>query len=280
MSKTASFCAAMAAAVSLGAQADVVTVGELPAPIQDCIAAGTCTAFLDTHIDTVFGTAINVTRPSSDPAAPPGSLDVSWLLDYRLQVGSGVTETTITPEDETTTSFTPYQGSLWMEAPLLTNSSQSTLLDLYLDRMSPVPQTLDGSSSLQFELFPGFAALGGADYTRTADLGGPSSPVTEGGGMALLNELLVCVECGVDVRLDLVGLRYVDTGNAGELFAEVVPDDARAQVLAYDDDDPFTYSTRSRRWYVQPVPLPASAWLFGSGLLSLYASSRRRRQRA
>jgi len=65
----------------------------------------------------------------------------------------------------------------------------------------------------------------------------------------------ICVECGYEMTLNLT---------------------ANPLVLSYYESNPFDTGAVDFELYVSQVPLPASVWLFGSGLIGLLGLSKRK----
>lgn len=103
--------------------------------------------------------------------------------------------------------------------------------------------------------------------TLTTDITGISSSALTSGwygdpdyinyGNATLSPFpFICVECGYEMILNLT---------------------ANPLVLSYHESNPFDTGAVSFELYVSEVPLPASAWLFGSGLIGLLGLAKRKR---
>ncbi len=103
--------------------------------------------------------------------------------------------------------------------------------------------------------------------TLTTDVTGINSPALISGwhgdpdyinyGNATLSPFpFICVECGYEMTLNLT---------------------ANPLVLSYHESNPFDTGEVNFELYVSQVPLPASAWLFGSGLIGLLGLSKRKR---
>jgi hypothetical protein len=76
-------------------------------------------------------------------------------------------------------------------------------------------------------------------------------------GNATLSPLpFICVECGYEMTLNLT---------------------ANPLILSYHESNPFDTGEVNFELYVSQVPLPTSAWLFGSGLIGLLGLSKRKR---
>ena len=88
--------------------------------------------------------------------------------------------------------------------------------------------------------------------------------------LEIIDGIVVCIECSISVDLSLVGLTYNDFGQSW-----INPADSRSTLLHYNDWFDTTEST-TREFNVQPVPLPAALWLFGSGIIGLLGTARRK----
>ncbi len=266
--RTAVFASMLMGVCWSGVQAADISVSDLPASVQSCITDGTCNAFdIATHTDGVFGHMLSLYRAEGTSGTQ------SWLIGYQIQAGSGMTDSG---------AATPFSGTLWIEAPLWVSADTGTPAEftVYLDKMQPILSTTTGQDSISL--------LGDANALDSGSLwgqrlwgGDPNGLVDplllgtlETGG----SELLVCVECDLDIRLNLIGLNYQLQDTGGDTLswvASAVPGDFRSMLLSYQDYDPYSESTRDRKWYVQPVPIPAAFWLFLSGAMGLVGTGLR-----
>ncbi|NOZ38001.1 MAG: hypothetical protein GXP11_08045 [Gammaproteobacteria bacterium] len=250
---------------SISVQAAVLGSAGLPAAIQGCEASGNCIADIATHLDLPGMTAVELTRYD----VGTGMLTQSWLLRYNLYAPSASTYWDNYSGVDTTT-VTPYTGNIWMEAPKLLDLGGPNLFNIYTDHINPDPDganpTLD--STFVFSMSALDAMSGGASYYNSGDNGSGAAVITNG-SLRIIDGIFTCVECGINVSLNLVGLDY-STGSAN-----FNPADARVSLLQYSDF--FDLFTNDRTFKVSPVPVPASIWLFASGLLGLFQLARKKR---
>lgn len=232
----------------------------------DCQAT-TCMVSLISTADTAFMSAFMVARLRSDSSG----YDLKWLIRYGLTAPSALTY--VADPDYGTSNATPYSGYLWLEAPQTLDLS-GNLFRVYTDHVSPDPDMDyygDGLSTWVFGMDAQAAIAGSASYYHSGN-DGYSDPV-EYGDLAVLDGPLICIECALDVRLNLVGLDYAANGTS-----TFDPADGRGLLLSYHSFYD-SWSDTSRAFYVQPVPLPAAAWLFGWGLAAVGLVARKRRRR-
>ena len=100
---------------------------------------------------------------------------------------------------------------------------------------------------------------GGIAYKSVDD--GDGWPVTQYGDIVPLNlSEQTCIECGWDISLNLVNLKWENGGFQFDIF------DQRSLVFRYDD---FYDESYISTYTLSDVPLPAASWLFLTGLLFL-----------
>lgn len=262
--KNAIFASLLMGASLGGVQAADIQVSDLPGSVQNCITDGSCAAFdIATHLDGVFGHMLNLYRTGSTFGTQ------SWLIGYQIQTGSGMT-------DSDSGTATPFFGTLWIEAPLWVSADSGVPAEftVYLDKIQPIPPTTTGQDAIS--LLGDANALGSGTLWGRRLWGGDPNGLVDPLSLGTLetggSELLVCVECDLDIRFNLIGLDYQlqDTGGGSSSWvASAAPGDFRKMLLSYQDYDPYSESTRDRKWFVQPVPLPTAFWLFLSGILGL-----------
>jgi len=200
-----------------------------------------------------------------------------WLIRYDLYSPSSATydvfdESIGEDGGEIIHVTNSYTGSLWLEAPEQLNPDGISNFTLHqsFDRYSDSePSSLgmtysDASNGTAYNYMP-------TSNTRYY------SEVPSGD---LVAEFAwdTCVECGWDVNFNLIGFEYIN----GELAFK--PDvDANSLLFSYTSTNPEAYMTNgivTSQLHVVPAPLPAAAWLFGSGLLGLIGVMRRHRKQA
>ena len=93
-----------------------------------------------------------------------------------------------------------------------------------------------------------------------------------------LPQLCLAIDCGMDALFNLVYLQYFSDGSTASLLPFLLADDSRGILYSqrhyYDDGDPSTSYYAEQVFAVQAVPVPAAAWLFGSGLIGLVGFAR------
>jgi len=250
---------------SFSAQAAVLNPADLPGAIQGCEATANCSANTASHLDLPGMTAVEVSRYD----AGTGTLTQSWLLRYDLFAPSSNRYWDNYDGTGGTTTVTPYTGNIWMEAPQLLDLSGANLFSVYTDQISPDPDSGNPvpDSTFVFSMAALDAMNGGASYYNSGN-DGSGAPVIEQGNLGVVDGIFTCVECGIDVSLNLIGLDY--SSGAASFTA-----DGRAQLLQYSDF--FDTFSSDRNFYVSPVPVPASVWLFVSGLLGLWKLAHKKR---
>ncbi|MCA1805969.1 MAG: VPLPA-CTERM sorting domain-containing protein [Xanthomonadaceae bacterium] len=257
MRHPAMLAAGLFAVATTNAHATTLSQSDLPTALSSC-ASTTCTVTLDSSYDTDFMSVFMVARMRLDDSAH----DINWLVRYTLTAPSA--RTYVADPDFGTSSTTPYSGYLWLEASQTLDLSGQNLFTLYTDKVVPDPDVYDygdDPSTWVFGMDSPAAIAGTAAYYHSGD-DGYYDPV-EYGNLAVIDGPLICIECGLDVQLNLIGLDYAATGTS-----TVNPADGRGLLLShhsfYD-----SYSDTTQAFYVQAVPLPAAAWLFGWGLAAI-----------
>ncbi len=209
--------------------------------------------------------------------ASSGTYEQSRLIRHKLQSNSKLTSIANRLDSNgntiTTTTITPYQGYLWMEAPVaILNPNSPHQFNIYTDKITPDPDKSpinlynDAPSTWSFTMPTRSVLAGGASHY---DSGHDGISYYQTGNLSVLNGLFTCIECSINVKLNLIGLDY----SSG--IANFYGDDHRGLLLQYDDY--FGSFGKTRNFSVSAVPLPAASWLFLSGLMGLLGLSRRRK---
>lgn len=261
--------ASLAGLISLSANAQAISISttELPTAISPANCPG-CNVSTNSNIDLPTMSVFDMLTYDTST----GTARESWLLRYNLSSNSrlhSVEDQTYFGGDGITTTITPYTGYLWLEAPKVLDFNNPNQFNVYTDKIMPDPDNsiTDALSTWSFSMSATDAIAGSANYYFSGFDG--SGVVVESGNLSILDGLFICVECGIDVTMNLVGLDY-SSGTAG--FNVL---DNRGLVLEYRDF--FDYFTDTRTFAVAAVPVPAAFWLFSSGLVGLLGLSRRRK---
>lgn len=242
-----------------------ISAGDLPADIQSCGFAGTCS--VNTNSITDISNSSGGLAMSAFTMSRNGTLE--YLLQYNLVVPSG--------DDGNTTA---YNGSVWLAVAQQYNlSTNNHLMSLYLDKVLPQPVNLLGgvSDGLNLDILVDsqgllngslFQSIGCCDPPFGIDLGNMFIQGDFGGGA-----LLPCAAdgCEVTATLDLLFLDYIDVG--GVALASINPGDSRSRLFSVSSS---FEGTRTQSYYVSAVPVPAAVWLFTTGLIGLIGLARRK----
>lgn len=197
----------------------------------------------------------------------------NWLIRYALDFGSS---TSSLEYDVDTggyeTILAPHSGYIWLEAPKSIDINNTNIFRIYTDQVVPDPDYLDDSlyqSTWIFGMDANDVNSGGASITSYGSDGG-EPPLPGEGSLELLRFLSPCIECDQSVALNLVGLSYLN--GSSQLIVD--PSDTNPILLAYSEIASAYDVNNSSNFYVQPVPVPAAIWLFGSGLFCLIGAAR------
>lgn len=245
---------------SVNSHAITLSYSDLPDQIQaDLLPAYTGITSLNSMIDASYMNVFMVNNGGQ----------INWLIRYSLDSASSRL-TTNDNYDGTSTSYTaPYAGYMWLEAPMSLNLTGENYFRVYTDQVTPNPD-LDGynsgvnQSTWVFGMNASTAIAGSASVFIPYDqgYGDPVSPV---GNLNVVDGFITCIECEYAVSLNLAGLLY-DASGKGVINTA----DQTALLLSYNDYDTYSVTNSVRNFYVQPVPVPAAVWLFGSGLITLF----------
>lgn len=250
-----------------------ISASDLPTDIQSCRTAGTCFVNLNSVADVPNISLSSAQNGEVSPFAMNAFTmirdtgEIEYLLKYNLVVPSG---------DDF--FATPYNGAVWLEvAQQYDLSTNNHLMRLYLDKVTPQPVNLFFGDGDGLDLDIQVDSQGLLNGSLFASSSCCTSPVSAGnmfiegdfGGGALLSCL--ADGCASTVTLDLLFLDYSDAG--GVASANFNPLDSRSLLLSVSSS---FQGTQTQSYYVSTVPVPAAAWLMGSGLLCLAGFARRK----
>jgi hypothetical protein len=261
----AMFPACLAIACSLPSHAATVTEQELPASVLACMSSASCFVMTTSSHESDTASAFPIFHLTGD------GMEGNWLLRYPLVPPSG--RTGIHPP-----RFEGHGGHLWLMVEGRYDASESRHpVTLYLDKVDPAPTPFYGQEG-DLSLYVSTADLLAGDSHMTVGLGYGGS---YGHGDLSGETPLPCLAdgCRVHARLNLLQLSYAEAG-PDLVFAGFNPSDSRGllyrQEISYLTGDPFVDMHDVQAYYVSAVPLPAPAWLMGSGLLTLIGLGKRR----
>ena len=199
--------------------------------------------------------------------------DSTWLIQYDLNAPSGYSSEYY-PSDS---SFTPYSGTISVIAPAALIFDGLNNFSVYLDDIDQSVQIseydqfggTDRMTRLDLGLTTADALAGTASYRYSGTGWGDDIPTTSG-DLTVYNEIFTCIECGIDITINLLGLDY----SSGQLI--INPNLNTNQTLLTESEF-YGYGDAvfTNEFYVTPVPVPTAFWLFSSGLFALEGISRK-----
>lgn len=261
-------------------EARSITLADLPAQLQACMGAGTCT--VDTAAPAAVMGSMEAYRFTDNLAGLPTT---GYALRYTLQPPSGRYNNDI--------ALASSSGDVWLTVQdSYALAGDSNLLTVYVDTINPVPGSLllGDSNGLDITIaMTNDAILSGAGF-RSVTFEDVLIGSLGLGNMDLIGDIVLYSDsalapcaaegCYATAILNLVYLNYVDQGN-GTAILSFNPGDARALLyevtLGISDPTNSGIQESSYRdsYYVAPVPLPATAWLLLSGVVLLPLRMRR-----
>lgn len=238
--------------------AQAVTISELPASIQSCITTGSCAVDYSGSYDSGTASAFAMFNTST------GKQD--WLMRYDLVSPSGQT-------DIEGVQTSAYGGYLWMQVASSYSAAETEhAVTLFLDKVTPVPDSLPGQSG-DLSLFMTTAdLLAGGAYRTQAD---PVPELYYEAGSLSGEVPLICLAegCQINAQLNLVQLNYQSVGPAGIAMMGFDASDMRG--LVYSQSASYIDGA-TQSFYISAVPEPGAFWLFGFGLIGVVTAVRRR----
>lgn len=256
-----------------------------PNAIDSCIGSGTCFVGGPVFSWDIDGNAVTAYELSDfREGATPSKL----LLEYGLGQASHIDHVGFDYDSysQLPLETSPITGSLWLEVNQTYDLTQTQhAMTLYFDRANPDktpsawPDTTSSPQSAQhlFMTTDGLLAGSGENFVGCCDW--PPSPFSPFSASAATdpslfdsnhNDAISCVAegCYAGGLLNLLGLSYTQIGDSAQYNFN--PTDPR-KLLYFTGEgyEGYTHNTYS----MSAVPLPAAAWLFGSGLLALLGIS-------
>jgi hypothetical protein len=266
-SELAAALLSLSLAFSIPARSATITNPDLPGSIQSCITAATCFVSNTSAYDSATASAFQIYQNVGS------GVENNWLMRYALVPPSG--QSRINP-----TQTNSFSGYLWMLIKSTYTATESAHpLTLYLDKVTPAPFSMFGQYGDLSMTMTTADLVSGSGY-RTYGLDGNNDSYDDGSLSG--NVPLPCVAegCEAHAQLNLVQLIYEDYGTNIALTSFNSSDprglvyEQRSSFPCYGDPSCAINDVQS--FYVSAVPIPAAAWLFGSGLLCLIGVSRRK----
>jgi hypothetical protein len=253
---------------SIPARTATITNSDLPGSIQSCITAVTCFVSGTSAYDSATASAFQIQQIVGS------GVENNWLMRYALVPPSGQSRINPTQTDS-------FSGYLWMLVKSTYSATETAHpLTLYLDKVTPAPFSMYGQYG-DLSLAMSTADLVSGGGYRTYGLDGNNDSYDYGSLSGDVPLPCVAEGCETHAELNLLELMYGDFGSIIALTS-FNPSDARGLVYeqrssypCYGDSSCATNDVQS--FYVSAIPVPAAAWLFGSGLIGLVGISRRKR---
>lgn len=250
-----------------------ITIGysDLPAQINNDFAAIGCTTdciqetnnTLNSRTDLSYLSAFTIDRDGQE----------SYLIRYNLDSASKTTEQhlPLTPPYAPVEHVNPLLGYAWLEIPRYLDPVSTNTVRLYTDQITNFNDPSGGGNESTWLFGMGLDDIisGSASITQFGNAAGPDE-----GTLQLFDFLTPCVECDQTVTLNLIGMRYSSRGN--QLFIDNAADE-RASLFTYSQTSSEFSINDTINLSVQAVPVPASLWLFGSGIIALFGLIRRKK---
>lgn len=197
-----------------------------------------------------------------------------WLIRYNVTAPSYESYSSYDSwTGMSTSSNTPLTGNLWLTANQSYNlADASHQFTLYTDKVTPTPLHLNFPQT--FGLSSSALLAGNAFYKTYFD------EYWQQQSLSNLNLLPFtdCIECPLDINLNLLMLKYSDVGGIAQLSFDA-SDTRNLLYKAIDIHPDFGTGSSSltQKYYVQSVPLPTGLWLLASGFLGLGVLAKKQR---
>lgn len=256
-------------AVSTPGRAATITNADLPSSIQSCIAANTCSVSNSSEYDSATASAFAITENTG------GGPVTDVLMRYMLASPSGYS-------DSNPTQSGTYSGYLWVLAQTFYSASETAHpVTLYLDKVSPLPNMylFNQYGDLTLTMSTADLVVGSGYITLACCSGGGSSSGDLSGDIPY-----PCVAdgCTSHAQLNLPQMAYGNFGSVIALYG-FTSSDTRSLVYTqsssysgYNGDNGADSYNYVQSFNIGIVPLPASFWLFGSGLVGFVGVTRRK----
>jgi hypothetical protein len=249
-----------------------ISITDLPSQLQACISSNDC--IVDTGGPVVTIGQMEAYSFSDNLQGSPVS---GYALRYLLLPPSS---------EDSSSGSTAYSDDIWLTVQSIYDLSlDSNPVTVYTDTVSPQPNNIlfGDSNGLDIDISMTNAALSSGSGFELSALDANNIEIYQAnmnlqsdmGG----NALLPCAAegCSATADLNLIYLSYVQSGSTANL--QFNPGDSRSLLYeltsGYDEAPENGGYFTSQSYYVAAVPIPAAAWLFGSGLLGLIGISRR-----
>lgn len=277
-------------ALTFSAHAVSINIADLPNAVQSCISTSQC--FVNTSSS--FEQQVSATNSIAAfqwTDLSSGTPVNKYLIRYQLDSGSSNVYSGVDSYgNPTPTQTTSLSGNLWMginssyaiSAPDL--STQYATMNLFLDQTQVdtnsnawlQPPSPDGVLTLRMNYTDLLNGSAFSAATCCSNGGIITGSLQTSDGFGGWQSALPCLAdgCSSSAMLNLIDLQYTLSGPGATLLFNST--DTRGLLYTTTLNDPYSGDGTST-YLVAPVPVPASAWLFVSGLFGLISAVRHRR---